>query len=58
MSLKRNAVTAGLIMIVMTVLLGVAYPLVITGISQGLFPGNANGQQVKVGGKLAGSKII
>jgi K+-transporting ATPase ATPase C chain len=38
--------------------LGVLYPLVITGISQVAFPGNANGQQVYVAGKLVGSKII
>jgi potassium-transporting ATPase KdpC subunit len=58
MSLSRNAITAGLVMIVMTLLVGVAYPLAVTGISQLAFPGNANGQQVKVDGKLVGSKII
>ena len=58
MHIRRNALTAGLAMIVMTILLGVIYPLVVTGISQVAFPGNANGQQVKVDGKLAGSKII
>lgn len=45
-------------MIVMTLLLGIGYPLLITGISQVAFPGNANGQQIKSGGKLLGSKII
>jgi potassium-transporting ATPase KdpC subunit len=58
MSLSRNAITAGLVMIVMTLLLGIAYPFAVTGISQLAFPGNANGQQVKVDGKLVGSKII
>ena len=58
MHIRRNALTAGLAMIVMTILLGVIYPLVVTGISQVAFPGNANGQQVKVHGKLVGSKII
>ena len=58
MHIRRNALTAGLAMIVMTILLGVIYPLVITGISQVAFPGNANGQQVKVHGKLVGSKIL
>jgi len=42
----------------MTILLGIAYPLAITGISQVVFPGNANGQQLYAGGKLVGSKII
>jgi K+-transporting ATPase ATPase C chain len=32
--------------------------LVITGVSQVAFPGNANGQQVHIGGKLVGSKLI
>jgi K+-transporting ATPase ATPase C chain len=58
MNLTRNAITAALVMIVMAILLGIAYPLAITGISQVVFPGNANGQQIRVGGKLVGSKII
>jgi potassium-transporting ATPase KdpC subunit len=58
MSIKRNAVTAGLAMVVLTILLGVIYPLAVTGISQVVFPGNANGQKVYVNGKLVGSKII
>ena len=58
MHIRQNALTAVLAMIVMTVLLGLAYPLAITGISQVAFPGNANGQQVKVNGRLVGSKII
>jgi K+-transporting ATPase ATPase C chain len=58
MHIRQNALTAVLAMIVMTVMLGIAYPLAITGISQVAFPGNANGQQVKVNGRLAGSKII
>ncbi len=36
----------------------IVYPLAVTGISQVAFPGNANGQQLEVGGKLVGSKII
>lgn len=58
MNLRKNLITAVLSMLVLTVLLGVAYPLAITGASQVLFPGNANGQQVKVDGQLVGSKLI
>lgn len=58
MSLARNALTAVLAMIVMTVLLGVAYPLAITGIGQVVFPANADGQQVKVDGQVVGSTLI
>ncbi len=42
----------------MTLLLGVVYPLTITGISQILFPRQANGSLVSVGGKVIGSEII
>jgi potassium-transporting ATPase KdpC subunit len=58
MSISRNAITAALAMIVMTLLLGILYPLAITGLGQAIFPGNASGQQVKVGGRLVGSKLI
>jgi potassium-transporting ATPase KdpC subunit len=56
--MKRDIVTSVIAMIVFTILLGLAYPLAITGISQVAFPGNANGQQIKVAGKVVGSKII
>jgi potassium-transporting ATPase KdpC subunit len=56
--MRRDIVTSILAMIVLTILLGLAYPLVIEGVSQVAFPGNANGQKVYVHGKLVGSKII
>src|ERR1700720_251659 len=56
--MRRDVVTSVIGMIVLTVLLGLLYPLVITGVSQVAFPGNANGQKVDVAGKLVGSKII
>jgi len=56
--MRRDVVTSVIAMIVLTVLLGLVYPLVITGVSQVAFPGNANGQKVYVKGKLVGSKII
>jgi len=42
----------------MTVLLGVIYPLAMTGISQVLFPGKANGSLKTSGGKVIGSELI
>jgi K+-transporting ATPase ATPase C chain len=56
--MKRDSVTSAIGIIVFTILLGLVYPLVITGISQVAFPGDANGQQIKVDGKLVGSKLI
>ncbi len=56
--MKRDVITSVIGMIVLTILLGLVYPLFITGVSQVAFPGNANGQQIKLDGKLVGSKII
>src|SRR6202521_3888132 len=46
------------IKIFFTVLLGVVYPLVMTGISQAIFPKQANGSLITAGGKVIGSEII
>jgi potassium-transporting ATPase KdpC subunit len=55
----RKDLTTGLIAIVaMTVVLGLLYPLAITGISQVLFPGSANGSKVSYDGKVVGSRLI
>jgi K+-transporting ATPase ATPase C chain len=56
--MKRDIVTSIIGIIVFTVLLGIVYPLAITGISQVAFPGDANGQQIHLNGKLVGSKLI
>src|ERR1041385_2504337 len=42
----------------MTVVLGIVYPLAITGISQIVFPKKANGSLIKIGDKVIGSEII
>jgi potassium-transporting ATPase KdpC subunit len=56
--MKRDLLSSVIGILVLTVLCGIVYPLIITGVSQVAFPGNANGQQLKVGGKLVGSTII
>lgn len=55
----RNLVTAVLMTIVTTVLLGLIYPLVVTGLAQVIFPNQANGSLIKSGdGTLIGSELI
>jgi K+-transporting ATPase ATPase C chain len=56
--MKKNLVTAILMTIATTVLLGIIYPLVVTGIAQVLFPKKANGQLIEANGKVIGSRII
>ncbi|MBV8998540.1 MAG: potassium-transporting ATPase subunit C [Solirubrobacterales bacterium] len=56
--MKRDLVTSAIGILVLTLFCGILYPLVITGISQVAFPGNADGQMVYVNGKLVGSEII
>lgn len=55
----RAALRPALVMLVgMTLLLGVAFPLVITGIGQGLFPHQANGSLIRDGGRVIGSELV
>jgi K+-transporting ATPase ATPase C chain len=56
--MRRDIVTSAIAILVLTLLLGIAYPLLVTGVAQVTFPGNANGQQIKRNGRLIGSKII
>jgi potassium-transporting ATPase KdpC subunit len=58
MKLAKELSTAAIAILVLTVVLGVGYPLVMTGISQVAFPTRADGSQVKVGGKVVGSRLI
>src|SRR5215469_18407650 len=56
--MKRNLLTAFLMTIATTILLGLIYPLVITGLAQVLFRDKANGQIVARNGEAIGSRII
>jgi potassium-transporting ATPase KdpC subunit len=55
---RKNLITSILMTLVTTILLGIAYPLVITGISQVLFHDKANGQLISLNGQVIGSRII
>ncbi|MFC3572505.1 potassium-transporting ATPase subunit C [Streptomyces yaanensis] len=45
-------------LLVLTLVTGVIYPLVVTGIAQGLFSDKANGSEIKADGKVVGSSLI
>ena len=56
--MKKNLITAVLMTIATTILLGVIYPLVVTALAQLLFHDKANGQLIVQNGKVVGSRII
>ncbi|MES4903372.1 MULTISPECIES: potassium-transporting ATPase subunit C [unclassified Streptomyces] len=45
-------------LLVLTLVTGVIYPLVITGIAQGLFHDKANGSEIRADGEVVGSSLI
>lgn len=56
--LKKNLITAILMTLSTTLLLGIVYPLAITGIAQVVYPKQANGQLIKRGQVTVGSSLI
>ena len=56
--MKKNLLISVWMTIATTILLGIVYPLVITGLAQVLFKDKANGQLIVQNGKVVGSRII
>lgn len=56
--MKKNLLIAVLMTIATTVLLGLIYPLVVTGLAQVIFPDKANGQLIQRNGQVVGSRLI
>jgi potassium-transporting ATPase KdpC subunit len=56
--MKKHFITSILMTIVTTVLLGLVYPFVVTGLAQLLFPRQANGSLITADGKIVGSRLI
>ena len=57
-NLRKDLITATIAIVFFTLLLGLAYPLLTTGISQLLFPNASNGSKIELDGKVVGSKLI
>jgi K+-transporting ATPase ATPase C chain len=56
--MKRDALSTVVALLALTLVLGLAYPLVVTGVAQVAFPGAANGSQVTVDGRTVGSRLL
>jgi potassium-transporting ATPase KdpC subunit len=58
MAVRRDIVGSVVAVVVLTAVLGLVYPLVMTGVAQVAFHDQANGSQVKQNGKVVGSRLI
>lgn len=56
--MKKNLLISIWMTLATTLLLGIIYPLVVTGLAQLIFPRQANGELIRVGGKIVGSRLI
>jgi potassium-transporting ATPase KdpC subunit len=58
MNILKQIYPAIAITVVLTVLLGIIYPLVVTGLAQVMFPAKAGGSLIEKDGKIIGSSLI
>lgn len=56
--LRNDLLTATIAIAFLTLLLGIAYPLLTTGVAQVVFPNASNGSKIEVNGKVVGSELI
>jgi len=56
--MRRQLLPALGMLVVFTIITGLAYPLIVTGVAQGLFAGKANGSVIERDGQLLGSALI
>lgn len=56
--MRKDLISATVAVIAFTVICGLAYPLVVTGLAQTLFGGQADGSLVQRDGRVVGSRLI
>jgi potassium-transporting ATPase KdpC subunit len=56
--MKNHIMTSVKVLVILTLLLGLIYPLSITGVAQTFFPDRANGSLVELNGKIIGSTLL
>jgi K+-transporting ATPase ATPase C chain len=56
--MRRNITTAVLYTVVTTIIFGLVYPFIVTGLAQLIFHDKANGQLLQRNGQVVGSRII
>jgi K+-transporting ATPase ATPase C chain len=56
--MSKDLLRGSLVVIALTVLLGLVYPLMMTGVSQVVFPGKADGSLIRHDGKVVGSRLL
>jgi K+-transporting ATPase ATPase C chain len=57
-TLRRDLIASAVAVVFCTAAFGLAYPLLVTGVAQVLFPNKSDGSQVKRDGKVVGSRLI
>jgi K+-transporting ATPase ATPase C chain len=56
--MRKDLIRGSLVVVTLTVLLGLVYPLVMTAISQVAFPGKADGSLIRQHGQVVGSTLL
>ena len=56
--MRKDLISSAIAVVALTVIFGLVYPLAVTGISQVVFPGRADGSLVKRDSKVVGSRLL
>lgn len=56
--MRKTLLTSVIAVVVFTIVLGIGYPLLVTGVSQVAFPGRADGSLIHHDGKVVGSTLL